>query len=112
MCLQAGAFGEGRQQGRLTGRLDQRLLLIVERAPSILIDQELEHRLGLVPARHIDQLDVILQTLAQIDGGGEELRGIDLVLAAAIPETAFTPAPAAYDFVSPEVAVEEGVLRQ
>ena len=34
-----------------------------KRVPAILVDEKLEHRLGLVPARHIDQLDLVLEAL-------------------------------------------------
>ena len=86
--LQTRAFGERREQHRAACGFEHRLLLVIQSVPFLLIDQELEHRLRLVPARHIDDLGVVLETLALIDGGGEELGAIDLMLVEGLADLA------------------------
>jgi hypothetical protein len=80
LVCQARAFGERGKQHRPAGSVEHGQLSIVERIPPVLIDEKLEHRLGLVPPRHIDELRVILKALALVDCRGEELRAVDLML--------------------------------
>ncbi len=62
------AVGQSRLQRGEAGPLDQAALVIGQRVPAIPVDEEIEHGLGLVPAGHIDQLDLVLNTLPLVDG--------------------------------------------